>query len=57
MKDRKKIYGKSNIDSLKSDVKTFFEVNINRIKNMRLKRISDLKARRIQALMDKNKSQ
>jgi hypothetical protein len=47
MKDRKKIYGKSNIDSLKSDVKTFFEVNINRIKNMRLKRISDLKERRV----------
>ena len=47
MKDRKKIYGKSNIDQLKNDVSTFFDLNINRIKQMRIKRINDLKARRV----------
>lgn len=46
MKDRKRIYGKGNIEKIKVDVKNFFQMNIKRSRDLRIKRLKELKARR-----------
>ena len=43
MKDRKRIYGKSNIDQLHADTVTFFKRNEERFRLERKKRLKDLK--------------
>ncbi len=45
MKERKKIYGKGNIHLLKKDVVDFFSQNLKRLKQVKLKRLAELRAR------------
>lgn len=49
MKDRKRIYGKSNIEGITRDVKNFFEHNQNRFKEEKKQMIKDLRMKRTPA--------
>ena len=45
MKQRKRIYGKGNIDRIEADVQRFFKHNLAKAKERKVKRYRELKAR------------